>query len=356
MKQLHTRFSENMDPRQVLPEYPRPMLVRKSYYNLNGLWEYAITGGSRESSSDRPGGRRVSASANDDLQTPAPEKYDGRILVPFSPECALSGVNRKVLPGNVLWYRKKLPKLADYETGMSSDCAQNNSVVPADAMQQGCCSSFPSGSADAGYRVLLHFGAVDQHAWVYVNGIFVGEHMGGYLPFSCDITKALHECSDFACSLAAETESAPASIHTAQVTEKDTSEKDIPKENEAYLENILTVRVVDVTDTSYHSRGKQKLDPSGMYYTAQSGIWQTVWMEVVPENYIERIAYRPDCDGSQIRIKLYSETDETVTYTIYAPHIDAEVSGNTESVSPAHFLHTDVIQTRYYWCLVRILT
>ena len=337
MKQLHTRFSENMDPRQVLPEYPRPMLVRESYYNLNGLWEYAITGGSRESSSDRPGGRRASASANDDLQTPAPEKYDGQILVPFSPECALSGVNRKVLPGNVLWYRRKLPKLADYETDIISDCVQNKCSVPADAMQQGCCSSFPFGSDDAGYRVLLHFGAVDQHAWVYVNGIFVGEHMGGYLPFSCDITEALHGWRH-CCLPASRTESAPAS-HTAQMAEKDTSEKDIPKENEACLENILTVRVVDVTDTSYHSRGKQKLDPAGMYYTAQSGIWQTVWMEVVPENYIERIAYRPDCDGSKIRIKLYSETDEAVTYTICAPRIDDEVPGNTENVSPALCSH-----------------
>ena len=288
MKQLYTRFSESMDPQRILPEYPRPMLVRESYYNLNGLWEYAITGG-KDSFSAGPGRQRAVADANADLLAAAPKEYDGRILVPFSPECALSGVNRKVLPGNVLWYRRKLPELSDYKAGMSSDCAQDNGAVPDDAARQGCCSSFRSGSADAGYRVLLHFGAVDQQAWVYVNGIFVGGHTGGYLPFTCDITDAL-QCSE-TCG--------------------------------GSPENILTVRVVDVTDTSYHSRGKQKLDPSGMYYTAQSGIWQTVWMEVVPENYIERIAFRPDCDSSEIRIKLYSKTDEAVTYTIYAPSASA---------------------------------
>ncbi len=238
MKQLHTKFSEQIDPRRVLPEYPRPMLERGSYYNLNGLWEYAV--------SDGGGGST---------------EYDGQILVPFSPECALSGVNRKILPEEVLWYRRELP------------------AVP----------------LQDGEHLLLHFGAVDQHAWVYVNGTPVGEHHGGYLPFTCDIAEALHRRSN--------------------------SDAD-----------ILTVKVVDLTDTSYHSRGKQKLEPSGMYYTAQSGIWQTVWMEVVPENHIGRIAFRPDYDDSKIRIKLYSETDEEVTYTICTPLIDTDRPSNPEDV------------------------
>ncbi len=251
MKQLHTRFSEQTDPKRVLPEYPRPMLVRGSYYNLNGLWEYAVTDGSADPSPAISA--EAAVSRPEELPAAAPAEYDGRILVPFSPECALSGVNRKILPEQVLWYRRELP-----------------SVPLRD-----------------GERLLLHFGAVDQHAWIYVNGIYVGEHHGGYLPFTCDITKALHS--------------------------RPYSDAD-----------ILTAKVIDLTDTSYHSRGKQKLEPSGMYYTAQSGIWQTVWMEVVPENHIERIAFRPDYDDSKIRIKLYSETDEEVTYTIYAPCIDTD--------------------------------
>ncbi len=274
MKQLHTRFSEQTDPERVLPEYPRPMLARGSYYNLNGLWEYAVTDGGADSFPAISAGTAVS---REELTAAAPAEYDGRILVPFSPECALSGVNRKILPEQVLWYRRKLP-----------------SVPLRD-----------------GERLLLHFGAVDQHAWIYVNGSYVGEHHGGYLPFACDITNALH----------------------------------IRPDSDA---DILTVKVIDLTDTSYHSRGKQKLEPSGMYYTAQSGIWQTVWMEAVPENYIKRIAFRPDYDDSKIRMKLYSETDEEVTYTIYAPCIDTDAyrdgAANLQMRSDHHqrSVHTEI--------------
>ncbi len=332
MKQLHTRFSESMDPRQVLPEYPRPMLVRKSYYNLNGLWEYAVACGSGNPSAAIPAGRPAelsrlakspavvsrrtespatvslpaesSAVVSRPAESPAtvsrpaespatvsrppespaagPEEYDGRILVPFSPECALSGVNRKILPEHVLWYRRTLPS------------------VP----------------LQDGERLLLHFGAVDQHAWIYVNGICVGEHHGGYLPFTCDITEALRSRAKHCAGSMTPAGAGP--------------------------DDILTVKAVDLTDTSYHSRGKQKLEPSGMYYTAQSGIWQTVWMEAAPENFIERIAFRPDYDGSKIRMKLYSETDETVTYTIYSPCIDLDASANPGSVPMDPISHGNI--------------
>ena len=117
----------------------------------------------------------------------------------------------------------------------------------------------------AGTRCLLHFEAVDQCAAVYINGHFVEKHVGGYLPFEIDLTPFLK----------------PGKNHLR-----------------------LTVRVQDFSDTSYHSRGKQKLKPSGMYYTAQSGIWQTVWMEMVPKHHITYVDIQPDYDRHQVTITL----------------------------------------------------
>ena len=168
----------------MLQEYPRPQLVRESFYPLNGLWDYAIT------ASDA-----------------CPGAWDGQILVPFSPEAPLSGVGKTLRPGQVLWYRRPLPL-----------------------------------KKRAGMRTLLHFGAVDQRAWVYVNGLLAGTHTGGYTAFTLDITKLLREG-----------------------------------------ENTLTVAVRDDTDTVPLARGKQKTKRGGIWYTPQSGIWQTVWAELVPE-------------------------------------------------------------------------
>ncbi len=292
MKQLSTEFSKGIQDSQILPEYPRPMLVRGSYYNLNGLWSYAITGRREDRTDASEAGRLDDASGLSD--------FHGQILVPFSPESALSGVGRKILPEHVLWYRRSLPALPE----------------PADPTQ----------------RVLLHFGAVDQHAWVYINGICVGEHAGGYLPFTCDITEALHGSGVYGSGAPAAVTAGSAILAGTDAGSPQPARPNTTEPAEAFPPAdalrgaILTVRVVDPTDTSFHSRGKQKLEPSGMYYTAQSGIWQTVWMEIVPENYIERIAFRPDYDGSRIRIRLYSEADEPVSYTVYEPSIDADAS------------------------------
>ena len=114
--------------------------------------------------------------------------------------------------------------------------------------------------------MLLHFGAVDQCAVVYINGKKQGKHVGGYLPFSYDITEALKE------------------------------EK-----------NLLTVKVRDYSETCYYSRGKQKLKNGGMFYTAQSGIWQTVWIEKVPECYIGHLKITPLYDQSSIMIQMEEE-------------------------------------------------
>ena len=134
MEQLYTRWGRDIDSGHVLQEYPRPLLQRESYVNLNGYWEYAVTKKNRR-----------------------PEVYDGRILVPFSPESVLSGVSRQLQPDEYLWYRTKLP-------------------IEPDKLEAGC-------------RLILHFGAVDQACQIYVNGQKVSRHMGGYLPFSVDITE-----------------------------------------------------------------------------------------------------------------------------------------------------------------------
>ncbi len=205
LNKLYTKWGEALDPEHVLEEYPRPQLKRDNYTILNGYWNYAFT------------------TSND-----IPAAYDGRILVPFSPESLLSGVERQLHPHEYLWYERTI--VCD---------------VP-----------------DA-FRLILHFGAVDQHAAVYINGESVCEHHGGYLPFEADITPFLRRG-----------------------------------------DNSLLVRVQDFSDTSHHSRGKQTLKRGGMFYTAQSGIWQTVWMECVPEHHIRKLKITPDYDKGEVSLLL----------------------------------------------------
>ncbi len=202
---LMTPWGEHLDENCILTEYPRPQMRRNSYLNLNGRWEYAIT------DSDE-----------------SPRRWDGTILVPFSPESALSGVGRSLQPGQTLWYRREV-------------------IVP-------------QGFIPADGRLLLHFGAVDQEAAVYWNGRLLGRHMGGYNAFTLDATDALG-----------------------------------PR-------NSLVVRVHDDTDASFHSRGKQKTRRGGIWYTPQSGIWQTVWMEAVPRHYIESLRIVPLFDQSAVEV------------------------------------------------------
>lgn len=211
MKQLYTRWGKNLDRDHVLEEYPRPLLMREDYQILNGWWDYAFT-----------------------IDYKQPQQYEGRILVPFSPETALSGVGRQLKPDEYLWYRRNfdLP-------GWEREKGQN--------------------------RILLHFGAVDQSCEVRINGHKVKRHTGGYLPFEVDISRYAQESA-----------------------------------------NELIVAVKDLSDTSYHSKGKQKLNAGGMFYTAQSGIWQTVWLEKVPETYIKEIKTVPDIEKKIIRIKVSS--------------------------------------------------
>ena len=116
----------------------------------------------------------------------------------------------------------------------------------------------------AGKRLLLQFGAVDQDAVIYCNGKRAGGHLGGYLSFSVDLTPYLKTG-----------------------------------------ENELAVKVRDETDTDWKGRGKQSLTPGGMFYTAQSGIWQSVWMEWVPETYLERIVITPEYDTASVKVRVF---------------------------------------------------
>ncbi len=204
---IKTDWAKDVDPGKPLPEYPRPQLKRNAWVNLNGLWDYAI----------KPGGQYF------------PGTYDGKILVPFAVESSLSGVERSVGSANELWYRR-------------------NITVPKEWK---------------GKNVVLHFGAVDWRAEVWVNKIKVGTHQGGYTPFSFDITSVLNASGD----------------------------------------QELVVKVWDPTDEGFQARGKQVNRPRSIWYTPVTGIWQTVWMEPVAPTHIASLKIVPNIDGSTVTIK-----------------------------------------------------
>ncbi len=252
---MKTLWGEKLDEKAVLQEYPRPQMRRDSYLNLNGRWEYAIAPGGKGEGGTEPGDMAMRDMAPGDI---APEIYDGTILVPFSPEAVLSGVGRTVQPGDTLWYRREL--------------------------------HLPVGFRPAQSRVLLHFGAVDQEAVVYVNGTEVVRHMGGYTAFSADITEALEKRS-------IPMDSGDGPLGAAE-------------------SHTLVVRVKDDTDASYHSRGKQKTQRGGIWYTPQSGIWQTVWLEAVPARYIKGLKMLPSLAEKQLEITVLAEGEGLCAVTI----------------------------------------
>ncbi len=220
-----TRWAAEVTPGSVLSEYPRPQMVRSSWINLNGDWDYAIR--------DTSGG--------------IPQTFDSQILVPFAVESQLSGVARSVSPDQRLWYRRTF-ELPD---------------------------SLP------GTRWLLHFGAVDWHATVFVNGEQVGEHRGGFDHFSFDITDRLRQAS----------------------------------------QQELVVGVWDPTDQGDQPRGKQVLDPHGIWYTAVTGIWQTVWLEPVPTAHIASLRMTTDLDTGTLTLEVEASgqaDDERVTARAFA--------------------------------------
>lgn len=202
---LMTPFAAKVDTANLLGEYPRPQMVREKWMNLNGIWQF------------QPG--------TDFTQIPPTGKLSQKILVPFGVESAISGIMKHY--DNVL-YRRTF-------------------TIPADW---------------AGQKVLIHFGAVDYKSQIYINGQTIGVHVGGYDPFTYDITSKL-------------TGSGPQEV---------------------------TVKVNDPTNNGGQPRGKQTLAPGDITYTPTTGIWQTVWLEPVPQTSISDIKIVPDLDKSSVII------------------------------------------------------
>ncbi len=203
---IKTPWAEKIDPSSPLPEYPRPQLVRDQWQNLNGSWDYAILPkGSNE-----------------------PNAFDGKILVPYAIESSLSGVQKMVGDKNELWYHRTFNVPATWK---------NKAVI-------------------------LHFGAVDWKADIWINDIKVGAHQGGYAPFSLDITPFLL---------------------------KDKQQK-------------LVVKVWDPSDQGFQPRGKQVSLPKGIWYTSVTGIWQTVWLEPVETSHVSGLKTVPNIDGGNVAV------------------------------------------------------
>lgn len=217
---VQSRWAKDVSPSNALREYPRPQMVRGNWTNLNGLWDYVIT--------PKDGDKEISS---------------GKILVPYPIESALSGVKKALLPDQQLVYKR----------------------------------SIGSPVLKSGERLLLHFGAVDYQAVVYVNGREVGSHTGGYSSFSIDVTDAL-----------------------------------------AAGDNELLVKVWDPTDQGIGPHGKQVLSPANIYYTPTSGIWQTVWSEVLPAGYIADLVMTPDIDKGVLSLKVNAPIGYSVEATAFA--------------------------------------
>jgi hypothetical protein len=231
--QLTTPWTSQVSPTNALPDYPRPQLTRTRWQNLNGTWEFA--------------------EATPGEQPPAGKDLTDRILVPYPVESMLSGIHRHV---DHMWYRRTFTVPRSWQ----------------------------------GDRLLLHFQAVDYQTSVYVNGVKVATHTGGYDSFSADVTGALRGTG--------------------------------PQE--------LIVGVDDTTDITGQPVGKQRQPGDGIFYTPSSGIWQTVWMEPVAAAHIDRIDATPDLAAKALRLTVRATgvTTQTVEATAYAGHEKAgTVSG-----------------------------
>ena len=204
---IKTPWGEQLNPKNLLPEYPRPIMERHEWKNLNGSWNYAIT-------------KKGEA---------APGNYQGEILVPFAVESSLSGVGKRINEHQELWYQR----------------------------------TFDVPSSWKGKQILLHFGAVDWKADVWVNDVKVGEHTGGFTPFYFDITSALNKGN-----------------------------------------NQLVVKVWDPADRGEQPRGKQVERPEGIWYTPVTGIWQTVWLEPVAAQHIAHLKTTPDIDKKTVKVEV----------------------------------------------------
>ena len=213
---IKSQWGESLTADKPWNVYPRPLLQRGEWNNLNGLWDYAIS---------EKGSRR-------------PSQWEGKILVPYCVESSLSGVGRSLDDKHELWYRRTF-------------------TVPA---------------AWKGKDVLLNFDAVDWRADVWVNGVKVGSHTGGYTAFQLNITAALQKG-----------------------------------------DNEVVVRVADATERGFQPVGKQRMKPHGIWYTPVSGIWQTVWMEPVERTHIADMVTVPDIDAGTVEVDVRSSNAQQPT-------------------------------------------
>lgn len=218
---MRTQWADDVDPNAPLSEYPRPQLQRDQWQNLNGVWQFEALAG--------------------DQAAPFGQDYSEEVVVPYPIESQLSGIERHE---DDFAYRRTFEVPADWNVG-------------------------------DGNRLQLQFGAVDYESWIYVNGIEVGHHTGGYDAFSVDVTDALQAGA-----------------------------------------NELVVRVHDSTTNVV--RGKQEVNPSGIFYTPSSGIWQTVWMEPVPEAAVTDLELTPDLDISSLLVTAEGADGADVEVTVWA--------------------------------------
>ena len=195
---------------------------------LNGLWKCAFVEGGHRPDDDL-------ALVVEQAHQPGDDAFDQDIVVPFSPEALLSGVGRQLQPTELMWYRR----------------------------------CFDAPSLSEGQRLILHFQAVDHACSVRVNGRLAGVHLGGYVPFSFDVSEMLHEG-----------------------------------------ENELAVCVADPSEMGGSLRGKQRFDRGDIWYTAQSGIWQSVWYEIVPTAYVRSIVVEPDAATGILSIGAHLQLGE----------------------------------------------
>jgi beta-galactosidase/beta-glucuronidase len=214
---IMTRWSAEVNAQSPWPEYPRPQMMRDEWKNLNGLWDYAIT----------------------EKEAAKPQKWQGKILVPYPVESALSGVKFKMTDSLAIWYQTSF--------------------------------SFPSKWKEE--QIMLNFEASDWETTVWVDGEIAGIHRGGYDPFRINITELL----------------AKKRTHT------------------------ITVRVWDPTDKGKQPRGKQVLKPGGIWYTSTTGIWQTVWLEPVPDISIGELEIVPDIDRNNLYVTVKENPAEIDT-------------------------------------------
>lgn len=238
---IMTDWGENLTVADVYGEYPRPQMVREKWTSLNGLWNYKT------------------------------DKSEGMILVPFAIESALSGVGEFLNPDEKLIYTRE----------------------------------FKLSGKDFKGRVLLHAGAIDQDAVVFINDKEVAHHIGGYASFSADIT-------------------------------------DVAKKGS----NTIRIEVIDNTNDGYMATGKQVRNPRGIWYTPVSGIWQTIWLEPVPANYIKDLVIIPDIDASKLAVTVIPNTPEGEVYVEMLADGNVVASATAAATNPVVSL---AVENQHLW-------